>query len=52
MCPWYSIKPSDGEAPALGNVQYSFTALALGPHWPGVVAPDRILSKGPIEQTV
>ena len=34
---------------ALKNVEYPFTTSLPGPHWPGVVAPDRVLSVGQIE---
>ena len=36
-------------AGALGNVEYPFIAIAPGPQWSGMVAPDRILPIGQIE---
>ena len=33
----------------LGNMGYSFIVIAPRPLWPGVVAPDRVLSMGQIE---
>ena len=54
-CPVYDIKPSDSEAPALEILgMWSDHGLPLlpGPFWPGVVAPDRVLSMGQIEPTV
>ena len=51
--PGYESKPSDGEAPVMLKVwgmQSTSLLLSLpGPFWPGVVAPDRILSMGQIE---
>ena len=42
---WGSIN-----AGALGNAEYSFIAIApWSIFWPGVVAPDRVLSMGEIE---
>ena len=54
-CPGYDIKPSDGEAPVLELWGiWSTPSLPLFPYslWPGVVAPDRILSMGQVEQTM
>ena len=54
-CPGYDIKQSDGEASALElSEMRSISSLPLlpGPLCPGVVAPDRVLSMGQIEQTV
>ena len=54
-CPGYDIKQSDGEAPAL-EIWGMWSTLSLpllpGPLWPGVVAPDWVLSIGQIKQTV
>ena len=36
-------------ARALGNVEHSFLSSFLGPLWPRVVAPDRVLSMSQIE---
>ena len=50
----YDIKLSDGEAQAQeiwGMYTPSLPSIP-GPLWPGVVALDRILSMGQIEQTV
>ena len=55
MCPRYDIKSSDGEAPAMeiwGMSSTSSLPLLPGPLWPGVLATDRVLSIGQIEQTV
>ena len=53
-CPGYDTKQSDGEAPVTlelwGNTEYPSLQSLLGPLQPGVVAPDRILSFGQIEQ--
>ena len=52
-CPGYDIKPSDSEAPALeisGMWSISSMPLLPGSIWPGVVAPDWVLSMGQIEQ--
>ena len=49
------IKPSDGKAPALEIWGIRCTPslpLLPGPLWPGLVAPDRVLSMGQIEQTL
>ena len=54
-CPVYDIKLSDGEAPVLeiwGMSSIPSLPLLSGPLWPGVVAPDRVLSMGQIEQTM
>ena len=51
-CRGYGIKLSDGEAPILKLLGiWSTPSLPLlqGPFWPGVVAPDRVLSTGQIE---
>ena len=49
----HDTKLSDGEAPVMLELwgmrrTYSLPLLP-GPHWPGVVAPDRVLSIGQIE---
>ena len=53
MCPEYDTKPSDGEAPVileLWRMQNTSSLPSLpGPFWPGVVAPNRVLSMGQIE---
>ena len=53
MCPGYGTKQSDGEAPVMLELwgMHSNISLPLlpGPLWPGVVAPDRVLSMGQIE---
>ena len=46
-CPGYETKLSDGEGM---RSTPSLTSLP-GPLWPGVVAPDRALSRGWIELT-
>ena len=55
-CPGYDIKQSDDEAPVMLELweMWSTPSLPLlaGPLRPGVVAPNRILSMGQIEQTV
>ena len=54
-CLEYDIKPSDGKAPALVIWRMLSTPSLLflpGPLWPGVVVPDRVLSRGQIEQTM
>ncbi len=45
-CPSYDTKQSDGEAPVMLWGMQSTPSLPLlpGPLWPGVVAPDRVLS--------
>ena len=53
MCPRYDTKQSDGKAPIMlefGGMQSTpLLPLLLGPLWPEVVAPDRVLSMGQIE---
>ena len=52
-CPVYDIKLSDGKAPALEIWEmWSTPSLLLfpGPLWPGIVAPDRVLSMSQIKQ--
>ena len=53
-CPRYDIKQSDGEIPVKLEVweMQGTPSLLLLPSslWPGVVAPDRALSMGYIEQ--
>ena len=54
-CPDYGVKPSDSETPALeiwGIRSTPSLPLLPGPLWLGVVASDRVLSMGQIEQTV
>ena len=52
-CPWYDTKQSDGEIPVmleLWGIQSTTSLPSLwGQLWPGVVAPDRVLSMGQIE---
>ena len=52
-CPNYDTKKSNGEVPimlgALGNAEYSSSAITPSLLWPGVVAPDRVLFMGQIE---
>ena len=52
-CPGYNSKQSDGEAPVmlkLLGIQSAPSLTSLqGALWPGVVAPDRVLSMGQIE---
>ena len=52
-CPGYDTKQSDGEAPVMlelwGMQNTPLLPSLPGPAWPGVVAPDRILSMGQIE---
>ena len=47
------MKPSDGETPIMLELweMQSTPLLPLlpGPHWSGVVAPDRLISLGQIE---
>ena len=54
-CPRYDIKQSDGEAPAL-EIWGMWCSPSLSsfsvPLWPGVVAPDRVLPMGQMEQTM
>ena len=51
-CPGYDTKQSDGEAPVKPKLWGMWSILSLpllpGPLWPGVVAPDRVLSMGQI----
>ena len=54
-CPEYDIKQSDCESPALdiwGMWSTPSLPLLPCPLWPGVVALDRVLSMGQIEQTL
>ena len=54
-CSGFDIKQPDGEAPDLeiwGICSILLLPLLPGPLWPGVVAPDRVLSMGQIEQTM
>ena len=54
-CPGCNIKQSDGKAPTLEIWRMWISPslpLLPGPLWPRVVAPDRVLSMGQIEQTV
>ena len=51
-CPGYDTKQFDGEAPVLkfgGIWSTPLLPLLPGPLWPGVVAPDRVLSMCQIE---
>ena len=52
-CPGYDTKQSDGEDPVMlelwGMRSTSSLPSLAGPHWPGVVAPDSVLSIGQIE---
>ena len=51
-CPGYNIKQSDREAPTLETWRmWSTPSLPMlpGSLWPGVLAPDRVLSMGQIE---
>ena len=49
-CPGYDTKKSDGEVPAMLELWGMRSTPSLpslpGPLWPGVVAPDRVLSMG------
>ena len=49
----YDTKQSDGEVPIMlelwGMRSIPSLSLVPGPHWTGVVAPDRVLSMGQIE---
>ena len=49
-CPGYDTKQSDGEVPAVLELWGMRSTPSLpslpGPLWPGVVAPDRVLSMG------
>ena len=52
LCPGYNAQPSDGETPVLelwGMCSTPSLPFFPSPLWPGVVAPDRILSMGQIE---
>ena len=53
-CPVYDTKQFDGEAPVMlelwGMQSVSLLPLPPGPLWRRVVAPDRVLSMGQIEQ--
>ena len=50
--PGYDTKQSDGEVPVMlvlwGNAEYTLPSLPYS-LWPGVVAPDRVLSLGKLE---
>ena len=52
-CPRYDTKQSDVEAPVMLELWGMLSTPSLpsltGPLWPGVVAPDRVLSVGQIE---
>ena len=52
-CPGYDTKQSHGEAPVILEVWGMHSTPLLpslpGPLWPGVVAPDKVLSMGKIE---
>ena len=52
-CPGYDTKQSEGEAPVMleiwGMRSTSSLPLLPGLFWPGVVAPDKVLSRGQIE---
>ena len=55
QCPGYDMKQSNGENPALefwGMCSTPSLPLLPCPPWPGVVAPDRILSMSQIVQTM
>ena len=49
-CPGYDTKQSDGEVPVMlelsGMRSTPSLPLLPGPLWPGMVAPDRVLSMG------
>ena len=49
-CPWYDTKQSNGVVPVKlwGMISNPSLPLFRGPLWPGVVAPDRVLSFGQI----
>ena len=53
-CSGYDTKQSDGEAPVMLEIweMQSIPSLLLlpGPFWPGVVAPERVLFMGQIEE--
>ena len=52
-CSGYDTKQSDGEVPVMLELWGMLSIPSLpslpGPLWPGVVAPDRVLSMGQIE---
>ena len=52
-CPGYDTKQSDGEVPVMLELWGMRSTLSLpslpGPLWPGVVAPDRVISMAQIE---
>ena len=52
-CPGYETKQSDGEAPGMlklwGMRSTPLLPSLPAPFWPGVVAPDRVLSMGQVE---
>ena len=52
-CPGFDTKQSDSESPIKLEFWGMRSTPSLpslpGPHWPGVVAPDRVLSMGQIE---
>ena len=52
-CPRYDTKQSDGEAPVMLELLGMWSTPSLlsfpDPLWPGVVAPNRVLSMGKIE---
>ena len=52
-CPGYNIKQPDGEVPVMLELRGMQSNLSLplipGPHWPGMVAPDRVLSMDQIK---
>ena len=54
VCPRYDTKKSNGEDPVMPELWRILSPLSLpllqGPLWPGVEAPDRVLSMGQIEQ--
>ena len=53
QCPAYDIKQSDDDVPAMLELWGMWGTPSLlslpGPLWPGVVAPDWVLSVGQIE---
>ena len=52
-CSGYDTEQSDGEVPVMMEIwgvrSTPLLPLHPGPLWPGVVAPDRVLSRGQIE---
>ena len=49
-CPENDSKQPDGNVPVmLANAEYPFLPSLQGPHWLGLVTPDRLLSMGQIE---